>query len=459
MTTPLITPLATQNRWFYAIFQAIREKHLEFLNSDYLDVLIILAGIFIAFKLIKLSYSIMSDEQSGGFGGASIWEIMRPIVILILLVNCSHVVGFIDGLCNMVTTSLSNDNGFKTMTDISQTPSKMPETIDGVERLKKILADLKTNAKPTAGKEINAILDTAKQNAYGTIIKHVEGLENVSRTPQMKQEKNYNWGVAPEGSTFSDSKPQYSTVFKDHSPFVKTAQQKLDSIDNPEARAAVKNALTYLEQAEDGTLRDKIAVAVRSNSGATEDLKEVSTWLSSFAFWLFNNLFIVMMAFAELYLIIMSMMLPVCLTLCIFDKWKDSFSTWLGRYIEISMWKVVGSMITVIIYTSREAVLTYVQKHSDQIISQIKTLTANPETIELATKESALMISFCIGVAGLISLIKIPSITSSALSIASGALDGSSGATTVISAPIKAAKGAFNAGKAIANKKAPQAQK
>jgi hypothetical protein len=202
MITPLITPLATQNRWFYAIFQAIREKHLEFLDSDYLDVLIILAGIFIAFKLIKLSYSIMSDEQSGGFGGASIWEILRPIVILILLVNCSHVVGFIDGLCNMVTTSLSNDNGFKTMVDISQTPSKMPEAIDGLEGLKKNLADMKAKAKPTTGKEVDAILDTVKQKAYGTIIEHVEGLENVSRTSQTKWVKDSGWLVS-EGITFS----------------------------------------------------------------------------------------------------------------------------------------------------------------------------------------------------------------------------------------------------------------
>lgn len=445
----LFSILAVSDKWFFDIFQSIREDQLSTMNSDYLETMIILAAIIIAFKLIKLSYTIMSDEQNGGFGGISMWEVLRPIVVLMLLINCSFILSIIDGTCNMISTALVNDSGY------TNVGNKVAIVINNIDKYESKNGN---NLNSFFGRSREARLNTRQLiDTANTIINNAYSGAGIT----LSQDKNVIKRDSIYTNPFYDPETTnnyFSTVkvFDKHSPYLTEARAKLDSLP-AESRASVEGAIKALETSEkygENKISDDFFKMISANAGAQKSAQKATTLMAEIVFWLFDVLFAVMMAFAEIFLMIMAMMLPVTLTLSLFDKWKDSFSSWAGRYIEISLWKVVGALICVATVNAKESAVTFVAKSSKNAIENYMNMQSNFSTEELISMESALIICTCIGLAGIISLISIPSITNTAISLSSesavsGAETGGGTAKGILFAPAKATAGGVKGANAL----------
>lgn len=439
----LFSVLAVSDKWFFDVFQAIRNTQMSAINSDYVEVMIILASIIIAFKLIKLSYTIMSDEQNGGFGGISMWEVLRPIVVLVLLINCSSIISFFDEVCNNISTSLVNSTGY------SRIKNDMAAIMDKYEKYESAENDI--NTQKGLRMEANKLTGKTVKNSY-------EALEDIYKQAgiTLPNDKNHKAEVDYENTTTDDDGNEIATIKHTHSPFFTTAKEKLNEIKDKDAKAIAERAINNLEKYEmgkTGLLNHEFAVLIAANSGCSKKAQKTTTIMAQVVFWLFDMLFVVMMAFAEIFLMIMAMILPVTLTLSLFDKWKDSLSSWAGKYIEISLWKVVGALICVCVAKAKASMIVYVGSFTKNTIEKYSNLQASFSTDELISSESILIITFCIGLAGLISLISIPSITTTALSLTGGAVSGAEtgGGTAkgLLFAPAKAAAGGVKGANAL----------
>ena len=466
----LFSVLAVSDKWFFDVFQAIRVKQMAAMNSDYLQVMIILASIIIAFKLIKLSYTIMSDEQNGGFGGISMWEVLRPLVVLVLIINCSFVTNLIDGTCNMVSTALVNDTGYtrikedlgKTIDDAESWFDKNKDDIKETAQKawnEKALAQggLSTNdalaaAKGSADNKIYAENKSKQrvESAYDAIEREFKkaGVQAPSRT---KDQLNYAGYELKSGKVFMI----YDTI-KVYNPAFASEAKKLRAGLSAESQTIIDQALKTIETGgKEGTgFTDQILDVAAANVGASKRLQKETTIMASITLWLFDMLFTVMMAFSEIFLMIMAVMLPITLTLSLFDKWKDSFSSWAGRYIEISLWKLTGALIVVAVSKAKAAVLEFTRDSSMTALDNLTDFTKDFSSSDIIAMDSALIIITCIGIAGIISLISIPSITNTAISLStesavSGAETGGGTAKGILFAPAKATAGGVKAAKTI----------
>ena len=80
---PLVTEISGGG-WAEQYFAIVRKEsiaHAGVISS----IAVALACVFISFKFIKMYYDLVSDEQSGGFGGVRMWDILRPLTILIFI--------------------------------------------------------------------------------------------------------------------------------------------------------------------------------------------------------------------------------------------------------------------------------------------------------------------------------------------------------------------------------------
>ena len=112
----IIYPLAgtiSGGGWANSYFDAIRKDCISHAGSIS-SIAMALACIFIAFKFIKMYYDFVSDEQHGGFGGVRTWDLLRPIVILIIIGNFGAFLGAFDSICNAVSSSLVSNMNART---------------------------------------------------------------------------------------------------------------------------------------------------------------------------------------------------------------------------------------------------------------------------------------------------------------------------------------------------------
>lgn len=128
-------------------FYAIRSASISG-SSRYIWLAFTIASFFLVFKLIRFTYDLVSDEQTGGLGGIKVWELVRPIFFLFLVMGSSLVVGATDSVCNMISSGIE---------------STIPSAA-GNDEFKKIAKNLEEQEAAQFEKENNELLDEARQH-------------------------------------------------------------------------------------------------------------------------------------------------------------------------------------------------------------------------------------------------------------------------------------------------------
>lgn len=376
----LILPLKaiTGGGWADGYFSAIRSGIIA--SSGIVTRLALsLACVFIAFKFIKMYYDFVSDEQNGGFGGVKTWDLLRPIVILILIYNFGTILSYFDGVCNSISSSLvSNMNA--TIED-----DKLADRLAQLEEEKELSKkEMKEQAREHAEKQAGDTKEAIQQNIVALTIEIQNDSTYSAESKKLKEQKT----------------PSYN--------------QKQDSL-----RLATAERLGI--QDEYMKNRDAIVTYNKTEELAFDIMKskqKIEKWLkkggnafSSIVTWLFNFFFVIMMSFADIMLCLLAVFGPLSLCLSLLDPWKQTFITWIGRYIETSLWKPIGSAICWIVAKAKTEMGTY----ADSALSeQLKTMSGDEAIGSLSGIITCLaLISF----AGILALLQVPNIANSILSL------------------------------------------
>ena len=92
-----ILPLVNLDGSMYAACSYIR-KMASSPGTGITSAAMTAACVIVLFTMIKLSHDLMSDEQQSGFGGVTLWQICRPIVILLAIFNFNPIDSVVNGV-------------------------------------------------------------------------------------------------------------------------------------------------------------------------------------------------------------------------------------------------------------------------------------------------------------------------------------------------------------------------
>lgn len=280
-----------------------------------------LACFFFGFRLIKMYYDIVSDEQHGGFGGIRVWDILRPILILLLISGYSWVV--IKPVDSLASATSGLIGGGMTATISSTT------------------------------KDIGAGFREAFDE------KKLEG-------EKKKEENKEGFFKALANWTGLD------TV--------------LDQFLEP-----FKNIRYWLKAIPKGTTN------------------ALGTIVDSLLIWFFKLMANVIQIIADILLTILVMIGPLMMAFSIFDRWKGYIWTFIGQYIQLSLWKPIV------------AVICWCTTNANGVLCETIVGGTDGNFFQYIGNVLAAIATTCVTiVAGIEMLKQVPSIANSLVSLASG---------------------------------------
>ena len=144
----------------------------------------------------------------------------------------------------------------------------------------------------------------------------------------------------------------------------------------------------------------------------TRWLKKGGNLIGDFFKWLFNIFFVIMMAFADIMLCLLAIFAPFACALSILSPWKSTFTTWLGGYIEVSLWKPIGAVIVWIVQTVKSAV-------GEAALSNINGINLSA-MMQKTSLMATIGVEALIFAAGLIALFNVPAIANMVLALGKG---------------------------------------
>lgn len=386
---------ATGGAWASQYFAAVRQSaiaHAGVVSS----IAVSLACIFIAFKLIRMYYDLVSDEQAGGFGGVRMWDILRPITLLLIVMTFGTWLSWLDSFCNSVASSLVTNMTIATNDIDEKTKAKLDELEEELSKSKKEIAeDAKKYANNTSGINSDKELEKIRRETIGG-----EGdftAKAAALDPRVK---------GASGSLSDDGKTVTYQSWKDGA-----ISFAIDDLLGPSKDDTyIKNRLGKMADYKGAKNREEEYKAQK------REIRKWARWLNSGASiigtlvnWFFNIFFVVMMAFADVMLCLLAMFGPLAAALSILDPWKQAFTSWLGHYIEVSLWKPVGSAVCWIVATVKTAV-------GNLGLDQAMNLqSADAKASIMGAVGAEVLILF----AGIMAITQIPSITNTILSLGS----------------------------------------
>ena len=375
--------------WAGRYFTAIRQQSIE--HAGVISSLAMtLACIFITFLFIKMYYDIASDEQQGGFGGIRIWDILRPLVYLLFIASFSTWVGWLDTICNTVSASLiANMNASAKAVD-ADVMSKLEELEDEINKSNsQIMREAKQQAEQQVGRNydenLKAIRKLINENSDGTLN------DAYNATVNSKGEIEFT------GSGFSGNSKKIYTV-----------EELMGHINGNEAQATLTEAIQ--DQAKMGQIRQESESLQKETKKWGKWLRKGGSVLGSNVTWLYNVMFVIMMAFSDILLCLLIIFGPITCALSILPPWRQNFTKWIGNYIEISMWKPIAAAVTWVTLQARSAIGTMGLKAVNYGVNL--TSEAGKGTILGALGVEALIM-----VAGIFAILQVPGIANTILSL------------------------------------------
>lgn len=417
----LIMPLKMSLGWLsdkVAIERAALVGHASAFSSLCLTV----ASVILAFKMLRMYYMIASDEQNGGFGGVSLKEIFRPLLIFFLLFNISPLMRLVDTSVNYVSAAASGIVSVKPEVDFSVVGDDISKTGKAEsEQLKEWKEQLQEAYKSRDDYKaaIKTVMDTEKDaytyDGFGADKKKV----SVAREQSVIDGTLWSTGGGLDGITnaFMSGNRNYIEVNGEEKQFKGGDKGGLTD-DKAEAYAKALGTLNELHD----SYKDGVKELKRADRKASRGIGLVNK-IVSLLFTLGGGL---ILGFAEIMLTMFGMFAPLVLTLSLIDKWKDAFWGLVAKYFEISMWKPITLVMIRIV---SEARTTLSAEFARKIVSgalNVATGDAVGDTIVRDTiNGSGLAIgNIMICLIGIVSIFKVPSIATQVMNLGTGGAAG-----------------------------------
>ena len=253
-----------------------------------------LACLFVLFSMIQMSYKMMSDDDRAGFGGITLKEILRPVVILILIQTCPTWIGLMDNVLGGVTNAVT-----KTVEDRLDNGFAIQLIIDSDKALTEDEEEMYQSMNQTITAQIT---DDMTRRQRKKAVK--EGLE------EWEKQNGVSFTQAIEDAI-------------------------IDSYKLPKG-------LKKQAPSEEGELEWNI---------------HSKNFIPSICNWLYDKFFVVIMIMAEVILMILAMLAPWTLAFSLLPPWRSAINQFFGSYVQVSFWQVIASMINLVACMMRRAVV------------------------------------------------------------------------------------------------------
>ena len=457
------------------IFSAIRKNVVGGIAGS-TSLALSVACTIVAFQLIKLSYDIMSDEQQGGFGGVRLWQVLRPVIIVLAINLSPTLFGWFDGavnfFCSSVNSPYSNAAAVKIL-DAQLTAAKKSLESGHSDETKEALG-IAYGAEDAGKQAAEAYEQTVKEVKQG----------KMGFFPMLFSKIRYAGSIAAIDPNMADL-----TMADKIKKAVKNAELKRaekavsEGLTNEQREKLDADAADAVTEASDpGTSNREIEEKARTMVSQADALGRESSELREFgegivkgiksgslllsiAHWLYDLAYFILKAMVEIILCVLTVMFPWTLVLSLFSYFKDAFWKYVATYLNVSFWKVTASIINSAVMISIPSMAIYTAEH----------LLPGVSDSSYATKLGAIagnaLASAMVLLAGFICMTRVSSITNMIIPNASAdaetATSGMGIATsvgvaaqrTVTSAPGKVAsvatsgigKAASGAGKSVTN--------
>ena len=393
--------LASNKGWLYTMFSSIRSQAISAASAS-VKLAMGIACVIVVFKMIRLSYDIMSDDKQAGFGGVQLWSVLRPVLLLVLLQSCTLWVGALDGFTNVVTTSISN-------------------TVD------------------VAGDRDETI----------KVFRNDEIVRDGISTDDLRAEDAQARKVYKEAIN----------TMKEKNSFVGNAFEFLGKLTRREERAAKEAVNKFaLKHAEDPERDGKvIRKAINRYFNATRRFStdeegnyvidiHNNNVIPAICIWLYDKLYMVIQCFAEIILMVLAMCAPWVVVISLIEPWKGALFGFISAYVQVSFWKVIAAMINFATVSFRHGVLKFVGEN--KLASVLNAMDPSGQLAAdgaVGKTGTAILLSAIVSVAGVFALMKVSDIANAIIPSTNNIGSASGGATGGM-APVKGAADAAKGG-------------
>lgn len=345
---------ALGGKWAEVYFSALRADAIK-TSGAVVGAALSLAGILTAVTLIKMYYDMASDEKNGGFGGISLWEVLRPVVLMIVIASSSFIIGAIDDITNSLSGALVSNINTSQVYSREAVEKKMEELRanqrDGFETNAEAAAKRAERNLGTTREEINSRIK-AFQLKVGIDADKVKDVSKSVRSDEIASVSS-GGGVTNQQTT-NYKYYTYNTVRLRKA----TVQRQIKKFyDEDEAAAQwdmYKEYLRELDELDEETKRQRDLA--RREDRLIKDLSTDSMGVvEEVIVILFNIVFNLTMIFADVLLCLLAIFFPIVVAFSIIPSWKGSLMNWIGKYIEISMWKPIAAGICWVVGTAQLA--------------------------------------------------------------------------------------------------------
>lgn len=406
-----VQPLVANDNLF-RMFRTIRRAALS--GASAVPSLVMgVACLIIVFKLIKLTYDMESDEQQAGFGGVTLWQIVRPVVILFALNIYPVLIGAIDGVANSVSISIVN----------------AADKQDSKTLIAQRIAVLDAASNEDMSKEqTQAVMDkyTDKVSSVKAAGSSVGQAVSAGSGPIAGKIAEWTYNLV------SGRKAQNEAIDEELEIVAENTEVELDAKERRERKKALRRWFSSYYKCDETLNADGF------------ELKNPGTWIPGLCDMLYDFAFVIIECGAEIILCILCFAGPVVLTVSLLDSYKHVFGEFVMRYFQFSFWKVVAAIINWAVQCARIGACSAGKNFA---VEQVQAV-ASGQTAAAGSAAGALWITALISLAGIFCFSKIGELAGYFIPVNGGGM--ASGSGTAGAAAAGAAGGAMGAASTLA---------
>lgn len=379
-----------------ALFDRFEAIRLFFLSSDnpFIPLALLLASILCLVYFIKLGRDIMGDDKNAGFGTVTLEEVLRPAFMIAIIVSFQPLIRTFDGLLSGISTR---------MTMISE------DYVNSADLREKLM-----NVADYVGSSDN-----------------IEAFQETSRA--------YGQGEVSHNS---------ATALAVGGPLLEGSTNMFESVINniKSARLSKKLLRDNGGDAENWRPMSKLLGSYyKMDQKAQSDMG----WVSRLLHFIYEHLFTIIVGFSQVFLCVLAIFGPFVFVVSIVPSWKDAWKGWVAKYIELSLWQVIGSLVVMVTGYLCSSLYSV---HQQQILDAASAIMEGGPGITVAEANglgNVFWTELMLVVVGIVSLFAVPSITSQLLNLSSGgplagASEGASVARGVATMPANMVKGGIS---------------
>lgn len=367
-----------------------------------------LASIFVLFRVIKIAYELMSDEQTGGLGGISLKEFLKPVVYLTLVFASPQIMSLYDSVLSYITNGL-------TSAIVPNTPTH--ETITSIAQQMED-AQEKARKQTTNDYDAQTVTDLALQTdniqrfqkQYDDLIKQWKKERNIHRKDSLYRELNkiVKLGKRTEYFTDNDSDGVGFTV-RAETDFKKNYTSQVQSlIDNYFKTSNKKKMKKTMEQ------------------------PAINAALSVCGF-LYEQADSILQTLADLIMSVLAVLFPFVAAIALVPSLEGGVPNFLTSYAQLSLWKVIIAVINWCISNAMAASQKYIINMRDEVLNSVIAGEVLPGyAIELSKASSTSWAATLFVIAGLVCFLSVPSIATAIVPSGFNLSDASAHASNVM---------------------------